>query len=93
MDVTGGILCRSLGTNHVQHFGLKEAATYLRRNLLAHEAGGATKCPPRSESNLRPLELPHLAVHQADLDNFTSRAKTLSEELIPRNSPEPIGSR
>ena len=29
MHVTGGILCRSLATNHAQHFGLKEAAAYL----------------------------------------------------------------
>jgi hypothetical protein len=50
--------------------------------------------PARSESNLRPVELSHLAgFTKADLDNFTSQAKTLSEELIPRNSPEPIGSR
>ena len=78
MGVTGGILCRSLATNHAQHFGLKEAAAYLGMKPEALR----NACHARRVT-YAPLNYRTRRFTKADLDNFISRytfpSKTLSE--------------
>jgi hypothetical protein len=78
MDVTGRILCRSLATNHAEHFGLKEAAAYLSMKPEALRNGCHARRVTCSRLNYRSWRFT-----EADLDNFISRytflAKALSE--------------